>query len=242
MKIHVYAICWNEEKMLPFFFNYYDNIVDQYFIYDNGSTDRSLSILKAHPKVNIDSFVVDGDSLVMSAMDLFNQFWKRSKGKADWIIVCDLDEHLYHPDLRSYLEKCQSEGKTLVIPAGYEMVSDFFPNSTDLLHETIREGVRTHLYDKPQIFNPNEIEEMNFAPGRHSASPVGNIVSPPTMEVCLLHYKYLGFEYVNARHLTLKQGLRKNDIAHAQGVQYLWNEQYRLGQYLGLKNAATRVL
>ena len=46
MIVHVYALCWNEEKMLPFFFKHYDNIADQYFIFDNDSRDNSLSMLK----------------------------------------------------------------------------------------------------------------------------------------------------------------------------------------------------
>ena len=33
--VHYYAVCWNEEKMLPFMFQYYDQFVDHYTIYDN---------------------------------------------------------------------------------------------------------------------------------------------------------------------------------------------------------------
>ena len=63
MIVHVYGLCWNEEKMLPYFFKHYDDIADQYFIFDNNSTDNSLSILKANPKVVLDKFEVMGDSL-----------------------------------------------------------------------------------------------------------------------------------------------------------------------------------
>ena len=72
--IHVYALCWNEEKMLPYFFKHYDNIADQYYIFDNNSTDNSLSMLRSHPKVIIDSFEIEGSSIVKSAQDKFNQF------------------------------------------------------------------------------------------------------------------------------------------------------------------------
>lgn len=242
MIIHVYAICWNEEKMLPYFFKHYDNIADKYFIYDNGSTDNSLSILRSHPKVSIDQFEVKGGSLILSAVELFNQIWKKSIGKADWVIVCDVDEHLYHPNLKTYLQENISKGITLDVTTGFEMVSDYFPNTDQPLNETIRHGVRSSSYDKPLIFNPNAIQEINFTPGRHNANPIGNVIKPPKNELLLLHYKYIGFDYLNSRHNELKQGLRQDDLRNSWGYQYLWNEQQRLEIFKSLKNQSIQVL
>lgn len=242
MIVHVYSICWNEEKMLPFFFRHYDDIADQYFIYDNGSTDQSLSILKSHKKVTIGQFETENDSFVLTATDLFNQFWKQSIGKADWIIVCDVDEHLYHMDLKAYLEECQINGVNLVTPIGFEMVTNSFPDSMAKLCETVQYGVRSPVYDKPQIFNPNHIQEINFEPGRHSAAPVGNIITPLTTELILLHYKYLGFDYLNSRYSTLKQGLQQVDISSNYGGQYLWCEERRSQEFSNLLKNATKIV
>ncbi|WP_394224066.1 glycosyltransferase family 2 protein [Priestia aryabhattai] len=242
MIIHVYALCWNEERMLPHFFKHYDSIADQYYIFDNHSTDNSLQMLRSHPKITIDKFEINGNSLVKSAQNQVNHFWKNSRGKADWVIICDVDEHLYHPNLRLYLQECTSKGITLIFPKGYEMVSDFFPESNEPLHATIRYGVRSLLNDKPIIFNPNEIQEINFSPGRHTALPLGNIIKPSNNEVLLLHYKYLGFEYLNSRYSALRQGLREGDIANQWGFHYLWNEKQRLEQFRKLKNESVKVL
>lgn len=242
MIIHVYALCWNEEKMLPYFFKHYDNIADQYFIFDNDSTDDSLSMLRANPKVTIDRFEIVGKSLVKAAQDQFNHFWKKSRGIADWVIVCEVDEHLYHPNLREYLEDCTSKGINLIVPTGFEMFSEFFPTSQEPLFETVRYGVQSYMMDKPQIFNPNEIHEINFSPGRHNAYPIGNVVKPTHSEVKLLHYKVLGFDYVNSRHSALRQGLREMDIANGWGIHYTWNEQTRMEQFEKFKNEATKVL
>ncbi|AJE49740.1 glycosyltransferase family 2 protein [Paenibacillus polymyxa] len=242
MIIHVYALCWNEEKMLPFFFKHYDNIADQYYIFDNDSTDNSISMLKAHPKVNMNRFEIEGNSVVRSAQDLFNQCWKESRNKADWIIICDVDEHFYHPNLRTYLQECTSKGITLIVPNGYEMVSDFFPNSQQPLYETVRNGVRSQTYDKPQIFNPSAIQEINFSPGRHTAEPAGNVIKPSNNEVLLLHYKYLGFDYLNSRFSALKQGLREGDTTNRWGFHYLWDEKQKMEQFKDLKNRSVRVL
>ena len=242
MIIHVYAICWNEEKMLPYFFKHYDNIADQYFIFDNDSTDNSLSMLRSHPKVITDRFEIKGNSVLKSAQDLFNQFWKKSRGKADWVIICEADEHLFHPNLRTYLQECTSKGITLVVPTGCNMVSDTFPNSNQLLYETVRYGVRNEWFDKPQIFNPNAIQEINFSPGRHAALPVGNVVKPPKSEVLLLHYKSLGLDYVNSRHSELKQRLLEGDIANGWGSHYLFDEQKNWQVFNDLKANSVKML
>lgn len=240
--IHVYALCWNEEKMLPYFFKHYDDIADQYFIFDNNSTDSSLSILESTPKVTIDKFEIKDNSLVKTAKNQYNHFWKKSRGKADWVIICNVDEHFYHPNLRTYLEECTLEGITLIVPTGFEMISDDFPHNDNPLHETVKQGVRSKNFDKPQIFNPNEILEINFGPGRHTASPFGNVVKSPNNEVLLLHYKYLGFDYVNARFSALRQGLGIVDIANRWGSHYLWSEKKRLEQFENLKKNAIKVL
>ena len=53
MKIDLYARCWNEEDMLPFFFLHYDKLVHRYIIYDDASTDNSQEILRLNPKVEL---------------------------------------------------------------------------------------------------------------------------------------------------------------------------------------------
>lgn len=132
-------------KNVSYFFKHYDNIVDQYYIFDNDSTDNSLSILRSHSKVNVNKFEIQGFSVVQSTLDQYNQCWKHNKVKADWVIICNIDEHFYHPNFRKYLEECTSNGITLIVPEGYEMVSDLFPNSNEPLYESIRYGVKRNI-------------------------------------------------------------------------------------------------
>ena len=53
MRIDLYALCWNDADMLGFFFRHYDRFVQRYVVYDNASTDHSLEILHANPKVEV---------------------------------------------------------------------------------------------------------------------------------------------------------------------------------------------
>jgi dTDP-4-dehydrorhamnose 3,5-epimerase-like enzyme len=242
ISVHLYALCWNDEKMLPYFFKYYDAVVDRYYIYDNGSTDRSLEILSDNPKVVLRDFRTEGDSFGQSAVNHYNECWKQSRGEADWVIICNIDEHVYHPNLRSYLKACKSNGITLVVPEAYEMVSDSFPKADRYLHRSVRYGVREPRYDKPQIFDPNKIEEINFIPGRHLANPSGEVATPKRPKTKLLHYKYVGADYLLPRQSELRLRLRSADIKDGLGVQYTWDDQRQVAELEQRRRRSVRVL
>lgn len=228
--------------MLPFFFKHYDNIVDQYFIFDNGSTDGSVETLRSHPKVNLRFIKFKGKSFVLAALTFYNMIWKRSKGEANWVIICNIDEHLYHSNLRNYLQECSESGYTLIKPVGFEMVSRNFPEHNQPLTSQIRMGVRNIMFDKPQLFQPDSIHEINFQAGRHKADPLGDVRLPVSTEVKLLHYKYLGEDYYNKRLSELSNGLREIDIERNFGHKYKWSEQQKISHFRKLLAASVQVI
>ena len=223
--VHLYTLCWNEEKLLPHFFRHYDPIVDKYFIFDTGSTDNSFEILSANPKVTASKLELKGDSYVEAARTFYSEQWKDSRGKTEWIFVCSIDEHLYHPRLRDFLTACTRHSISIINTVGYEMISDEFPSDNLPLHEQITHGFRATGFDKPQIFSPGRIREINFTVGRHRAIPetdVGLILPGEKSDtVKLLHYKFLGLDYLITRFRELRSGLRKGDLEKKYGAQYL---------------------
>lgn len=221
MIIHIYSLCWNEERMLPYYFRNYDAIADRYFIFDDASTDASLDILAKHPKVEIHRFDKQPDSFVGSAHVFNNNIWKKSRNMADWVIICNMDEQLYHPDLLGYLKQCRDEGITVIPAEGYQMISDSFPDSDQRLCDLITRGMRYKKMNKFCIFNPDAIEEINYKHGRHYANPVGRVVYPQKRELKLLHYKYLGLDYLITRFAELSSGLRRIDLEKGWGSRYL---------------------
>lgn len=219
-QVHLFALCWNEAKMLPYFFRHYSGLVDKFFIFDNGSTDGSLELLAGDERVTVVHWDVAGDSFVEASRQLFNDFWKRSRGRTNWAAITELDEHLYHPDLRGYLRRCAECGITVVKPIGYEMIADCFPAEDKPLWQLVTRGLRYFPFDKPAIFNPSAIEEMNYGIGRHQAAPVGRVVWEQQLRVKLLHYKRLGAAYVSERNSILSRGMRAGDIARECGIHY----------------------
>ncbi len=242
MIIHIYSLCWNEERMLPYYFRHYDAIADRFFIFDDASTDASLDILAKQPKVEIDRFYKQSDSLVASATAFNDSIWKRSRNKADWVILCSMDEHLYHPNLLRYLKQCQDTGITAIPAEGYQMVSDSFPDAAERLCDLIARGMRYKKMDKLCIFNPDAIEETNFIPGRHRANPTGRVALPKKRDLKLLHYKYLGLDYLVTRYAELRTGLSQVDIEKKWGHQYLLDKERIEKEFLAVQEASSEIL
>jgi Glycosyl transferase family 2 len=225
-RIHLYTMSWNEERLLPFFFRHYDRWVDRYVIYDDNSTDATLTMLRAHPRVEVRPFIRSvPDSFVLSARAIHNSCWKESRGIADWVIMTAIDEHLYHPDLAAYLMVCKRSGITAIPALGYEMISDAFPQGKQRLCELVRRGEPAVGMNKLSLFDPNRLTETNYAVGRHNADPQGSVIYPQQNRLLNLHFKTLGLDYIIARYRFLAGGLGTRDRANQWGVQYDWTSE-----------------
>ncbi len=214
--------------MLGFFFRHYDSWVDRYVVFDDGSTDGSLKLLRAHPRVEVRPFKrTFPDSFVDSQRELYDHVWKESRELAEWVVITAIDEHLCVPGrpMRDYLEASRRQGTTLVPALGYQMVSDELPGPEEVLCWSRTRGAPWHMMNKLSLWNPNAIEETHFARGRHTAAPTGRLQLPRRDELLLLHYKYLGFERTLARHAAQRGGLGPQDLAKQLGYKYSWSRE-----------------
>jgi hypothetical protein len=221
-RIHYYAPAWNEELMLPFMLRHYAPWVERFVIYDNNSTDGSVELLRRLPNVEIRKLPrTQPDSIIATMRDLHNSCWKESRGAADWVIVADIDEFLYHPDFLGYLRRCRWRGVTCIPALGYEMLSDRFPEQDATLLTAVRRGTPEHNMSKLRLFNPDAVKETNFGAGGHVAAPKGRIVYPKRDELLLLHFKRLGADYLIRRHAMMETTRGPGDVANN------WNRHYQ---------------
>jgi hypothetical protein len=116
------------------------------------------------------------------------------------------------------LTEQKNSGVTIVPALGFQMVTEEFPSKDENLASTRTMGFPDYLYSKPCLFNPNEI---NLSVGAHGARPKGNVKFPKKDELMLLHYKYLGFEYLCSRYQMLAPRLGSIDIVNGWDVQFL---------------------
>jgi hypothetical protein len=221
MKIHAYIIAWNEEKILPFTLDYYSKFCEKIYIYDNMSTDSSDKIYKKYEKVIVkkwDSPEKKYNDVVLS--ELKSNIYKQSrKHKVDWVIVCDCDEYLYHENLLEKLKEYREKGITMPKIDGHDMFSESFPEyDGDLITNKVKIGSETYgPMCKNIIFNPNL--EVKYTPGAHS-NQTPNAIFSDKAELKLLHYKFLGKEYVLERYNNLSEQL--SDFNKKTGLSGHW--------------------
>lgn len=217
MNIDVYSLCWNEERFLPYFLRHYSSVASLVTIFDNESTDRSVEIIQSFPNTRVLSYASGGELREDIRRDYKNECWKESKSRADWVIVVDIDEIVYHPRLHEHLATCSARGITLPWTVGYEMVTDRFPLTAGQIYDEVIDGVHDAWYSKPAVFDPNALDEINYEPGAHRCAPTGRVAEERSPDLKLLHYRFLGLEYVQARFAAMRD--RQSEVNVQQG----WN-------------------
>lgn len=197
MKIHVYSIVWNEEFLLPYFLRHYSTFADRIFIINDHSSDKTVEIARAHPKVQLLDF---GYSRGLNEDDFsrcFEESYKKySRGVADWVMCVDADEFIYNKDMRGALQKAQQQSRRTLKTTGYTMMSETLPTTDGQIYEQCPYGLRARGYDKEVVFNPEL--DIKFSDGRHSIT-VSNDLRPVKAKLALLHYRYLSRDYLIER-------------------------------------------
>lgn len=223
--------------MMPFFLDYY-SFADKIIIYDNMSSDNTLELIRQVGKITRqsktelhtydtnDKFREDIQTIIR------NTCWLKSKGIADWVIMVDVDEHIYHPDLITFLKTAKTEKYTVLKADGYNMWSESFPKYGSRLTNQIKTGWAWAPQSKISIFNPNEVSSMNYDAGFHKANPVGNI-NMLVNGYKLLHYKLMGCEYFVNRNIecgkrlsriNIEKGWSKHCLLSSGEFVRMWNQ------------------
>jgi len=221
MKIHAHIIAWNEERILPFTLDYYSQFCEKIFVYDNMSTDGSDEIYKKYDNVTVVKWETpDKKYNDVSLAEMKSNVYKISrKFKADWVVMCDCDELLYHENLLDKLKEYKEQGITMPKIDGHDMFSEEFPEyDGGLLTDKVKIGSETYApMCKNIIFNP--MLDIKYAPGAHASAANGSVVSKEA-ELKLLHYKFLGKDYVLGRYGVLADQL--SDFNLKTGLSGHW--------------------
>lgn len=234
MKITIYTICYNEELMLPYFIRHYRkrfkdcNIV----VYDNQSTDNTKQIA-LDADCTVIGYDTDGKLDDRTYLFIKNNCWKDAP--TDWVMVVDCDELcMIH---ESYMHKEIKNGTTVIRFTGFNMVNLV----DDIEVEGINYGVRAESYDKCAMFNKKFIQEINYGPGAHDASPVGKVKKEYSVYM-LCHYKYINPDYMVRRHAEFAKRLSANNIKHGYGGHYQYTEEKIREEFKNARREAIKVI
>lgn len=233
MKIHAHILVWNEEKILPFVLDYYSDICTKIYVYDNMSNDGCDKIYKKYPKVSVIKWDSKNSFNDLSNIQIKNNSYKNfsRKKNVDWVIVCDCDEILYHPNLLEKLKELKEKGIDVPGIDGRDMISETFPDyNGKKITELVQYGSETYEpMCKRIIFNPNI--DMNYGLGAHNSNCQNCKVSEEK-DLMLLHYKYLSLDYVMNRYKTLNSRLSDWNKRVGAGTHYTDNNATTYYQHL----------
>jgi len=220
MKIHLYSLAWNEEKLIPHFMKYYARFCEKIVVYDNESTDRTPAIVRSFPQGEVRTWSSGNQNDEQLKLDIKNTAYKESRGKADWVIVCDADEFLYHPRLVAKLGQYRFWGINFPKVEGFQMVpDDVVGEDIDDLPARYRQGVPYANLDKRIVFDP--VLDVEYDAGAHHAKPSPGARESLGRSLKLLHYKMLNLDYYVERNRTLGGRLSELSKQKGWGVHYV---------------------
>lgn len=223
LNIELFLLCFNEQRMIPHTLNYYTQFCNQITIFDNDSTDNSVELIKNFDSsIQIKRLDTGGEHREDILRDTRNTCWKESN--ADFVIVCDMDEFLYHPSLVEQLRVAREKKVAIPVVTGYNMIADTFPEDhSNLIMEQVQVGYKDRRFDKNIIFDPKQVKDINFRPGSHLCYPefYNASVVDALVEFKLLHYKYLDKSYLYNRHEMYSHRLSSINKENKWGAEYL---------------------
>ena len=213
MKVRVYTICKNEAYLMPFWLRHYSSFADEIIVYDENSTDGTADLVRACPKARLMRWPfagLDDDRFRLA----WSGFVSQSRGRADWVLLPDVDELLWAPNARQVLARRLAEGYRLLTAWGINLVPDAPPkdDGRSQFYELAPLGVEAPNYRKSIIVNPSESIEYDF--GRHHIRRFQGSQCPD-VDFMLYHCHFLGVEHTRARN--------KRNYDAALNKKFAWN-------------------
>lgn len=242
MKIHAYVICKNEELIMPHLLNYYSNFCQKITFYDNESTDNTINIINSFDRceTEIIAYSTNGEIRDDIYVQIKNSCWKGID--ADFVIIIDSDEFLYHDNLLDFLTNNKFD---VYYPTGYNMISNYFPEDySKLISDQVTLGNYCKNYSKSVIFNPKTIKDINYGIGAHESNPIGhteiNIYTGSDLK--LLHYKNLGFDYRYNKNSAYGKTLSSYNQINRFGWHYNMTEDEQYAEFVDLYKNKQQIL
>lgn len=220
MKVETYIITWNREDTIHLTLKHYLKL-GKVILYDNFSDDRTREIAESMG-ADVRLFGTAGVLDDGVYLDIKNREWKRSS--ADWVIVVDDDEILYHPDLEAVLKRATAHGDTIFYTHGFNIHSDEMPKDD---WTEIMTGEPNENYSKTCIFNPQKVKEIRYNYGCHVARPVGHLQYSRD-HLAVLHYRDVGgIERLLDRHKKYRSRLSETNKRYNLGHHYSESEDFK---------------
>ena len=205
MRVKLYIITWNEEKIIADIINHYRSRISniEITIADNESTDSTTRIATSLGCA-IEIFSTGGTLDGIAIDNIRNTIWYKDE-TYDWVGVVEADEFAYVDD--SILSLATQRQCRAIQCRGFQMVGNMSHDTV----KTVTQGVLFPWYSKCIFWHP--MADVTLSPGGHGliiSHAIDIMYGPP-----LLHYKYINVSDLLIRQDAYRERLRFHDARDA---------------------------
>ena len=118
------------------------------------------------------------------------------------------------------------------------MTREFNWSSDKQITELVQHGFKQDNMNKPCIFDPNKVEEINYKAGAHNAAMKGKGLQYGTKGIPavwprfkLLHYKFITLPHVLERNKLIGERLSQMNKENKHGLHYLKSEEFMSAEF-----------
>jgi len=198
-----FTLVYQEAALIAYWVRHYRSFCDKVIVYVDVESTDGTSEIAAHEGADVRPY--DGGSTGLddiAFVEFANRAYKEAVGNADWVIWADGDEILYTPNIEQRLVELQRSGVTVPHLNYYVMAAPGLPTHAGQIYDEpdFRRGHFVQADAKVAIFNPN-ILHIQWGPGKHDlVTAAGALIHDSNGEwLKLLHYRWLGEEYLRER-------------------------------------------
>ncbi len=230
-KITVHCLVCNEERWIWFAIMSVIDYVDEILIWDNGSTDKTLAIVRSidNPKIKIKELgVIDASTFT----EVRNQMLKEVK--TDWMMILDGDE--------IWTDEALIESQKQMTADIHYLVNSYYNLVGDLYHYQDENAGRYKIKSWTGHLNIRFINK-NLIPGLHFANPYGSEGPVDTQErsiqdVDAYRTKFVESKYFHTTHLTRsdKSGVMMREPKYKYELGHLFPNDFSFPKVFYLPN------
>jgi glycosyltransferase involved in cell wall biosynthesis len=212
---------WNENYMIRYFLRYYETVADRIFVIDDNSDDGTRELILKSPKCEIIDYPYSSGLHDEEKRTLFSNIYVPNRD-AEWVIIVDCDEFVYHPNLRDFLDEKRKEGRRAIKTTGYICASKEIPDTDGQLFDATPYKQFSRQYCKQVVFDPKL--DVSFRIGQHPPTQFSDGVLAGQCGLNLYHCCYLSRDWI-IDHLKRRFSRYKH---HAFDLDYATDRGLRL--------------